>query len=902
MTEPAWLQLNSDTRTLSGNATTDDVGAKTFRLVATDSSGSAFSEVTLVVTDQLGPQLGQTILPQLSQAGRTSAPASLLLYPLEAFSIGFGPETFSATTKDTAFYATSADNSPLPSWLQFDPTTLSFSGASPPLVSPTADPQEYGVRMIASNIAGFAEAVAYFQIVIGYKILAFSEISQTVELSEGQAFESEPLRNVLTLNGEPVGDTELASVTANAPSWVELDTTQILLRGIAPQGATNQSILIEVTDVYGDTANVSVNLVIFSSQSNLFNSSLGMVNVTPGQDFRYTVESNKISNSDFLVTADVRNASSWLTYDATSRTFSGSVPDDLLPGPISITLSATLGPRTEYELLRLNVLKKPVSKPPSHTSTGLPSSTNQPHLDAVSGQSDAPGNSRRKMRILLGVFLPLLFLLCLGSLVLYCCWRRQRRRGRSQQGSDIPISRPIIDPEHERIDASDLQGEAQPEADSTPTSPPRIDLLWAPDSSRESRERLSRITTHRESTLVGSGWGDLVIRDPPAPVRSSRRLTKIGPERSGEAGVWTPFVRSSSNNNLNYSRKRTPLRPSQSRVQKPSLSTRASKTLSGLSNFGVGLPARLSGAGHGAGGPGLPVVPGARRSWRYTVDSLASDDGRRTPFDLEAFPTPPETQNQRQTEQQEQTAKPSVRLVPSSSSHSGSLLDQRQRWVRERARERYERGSRFSHAWSSRVHSRARGQASSIGSQTRAQSSSFGQDDLLGRRSTVRSWSQSSSIGAPVRPEMSTRMRSPDLHLVRHPSNLRRALSTVSSGRFDSAESKSNSSWVDDLIEEEDEDGHRRWVAVDKNSLESPSVTSPAFQEGGESEQGSWGKNSRTGGLGALRANIQGTGAALPSGERRWRLGGEQAKRPVSVDEGELQRSQGSQRGNLAFV
>ena len=50
LTEPAWLQLNSDTRTLSGNATADDAGAKTFRLVATDSSGSAFSEVTLVVT------------------------------------------------------------------------------------------------------------------------------------------------------------------------------------------------------------------------------------------------------------------------------------------------------------------------------------------------------------------------------------------------------------------------------------------------------------------------------------------------------------------------------------------------------------------------------------------------------------------------------------------------------------------------------------------------------------------------------------------------------------------------------------------------------------------------------------------------------------------------------------
>ena len=898
---PAWLQFDSNTRTFSGNVTTNDAGPISFDLIATDSSGSTSSEVTFIVTEQAGPRLGKALLYQLSQAGRASAPASLLLYPLEAFSITFAPDTFSATNEDTTFYSTSADNSPLPSWLQFDPTSLRFSGTSPPLVSPTAKPQAYGIRLIASNIVGFAETVTSFQIVVGYKILAFAEVSQTVELSQGQAFEIAPLRESLTLDGDPVDDAELVSVTSNAPGWANIDPQAISLSGAPPQGATSHSVLIEVTDIYGDTTYTSINFVISTSQSRLFNSSLGPVNATTGQNFRYTIDSNAISSTNVLVTADLTNASSWLIYDATSRTFSGSVPDDLLPGTILITLKATLGSTAELERLILTVSNSPISEQPSYTSRGWPSPTPRPSLDMSSDSRDSPEHKKRRLAIILGVLLPLLVLLFLGCLVLYCCRRKRSHRRASRPEPEMDISRPVIPPEPERTDASDQPRDSQQEKPLTPTSPPRIDLPWAPDSLRKSKERLSKTTTNRESTLIGSGWGDFVIRDPPAPPRSPRRQIQSNQDTTGRSEDWIPFVRSTSNP-LNYSRKRTPLQPIQSRVQKPSFSSRASKTLSGLSNLGVGLPARLSGAGHGAGGTGPPGVHDMRRSWRNTVGSFASDDGRIAHFDLGAFPAPPGILDRTPTEAQEETVKPTVRLVPSSSSHSGSLADQRQRWVRERARERYERGSRFSHAWSARAHSRTGALESSIRSVSGAKSGSSGHEDFLDRRNRQRSWSQSSSIGAPVRPEPPTRMKSTDSRLVRHPSNLRRALSTVSSGRFDSAESKSNSSWVDDLIEEEDEDGDRRWVTIDKNVHENTPVPSPALKEAEESEQGSWGKNSRTGGLGALRANIQGVGQGLPSGERRWRLGGEQAKRPISVDEGELQRSQGSQRGNLAFV
>lgn len=902
LNEPPWLRFDNDTRTFFGNATTNEAGPITFDLVASDPSGSTSHEVIFIVTDQGGPQLGKALLPKLSNFGPTSAPTSLLLYPLELFSIILTSDIFFNTTRETTFYATSADNSPLPSWLQFDPTSLGFSGTSPPLVSPTAKPQAYGVRLIASEIAGFAQAVTTFQLVVGYHVLAFSEASLAADVSQGQKFETEPLRKVLKLDGNTVDDAELASVTSDAPNWAELNTEQILLSGTPPLDATSQSVLIEATDIHGNTAKSTIDLVVSSSQMKPFSANFAPVNATIGDDFRYTIALNTLSSNEVQVTADLRNASSWLTYDATSRTFSGSVPDSLQPGAILITLNGTLGSITEQRELIVNVSRNVTSTPINHTSRGLPSSTDNPSANATSTSSEAPTDDRRKSILLLAILLPLLLFLCLCSLVLFCCWSRRRHRKQSRQASEKYISRPMVSPEPEHANARDAQGVSQGETTPTPAVPPRIELPWAPDSLRKSRERLSRITTNRESTLVDSGWGDLVIRDP-VPVRDSRRLVTISQHTLPDSGDWTPFVRS-SNKNLNYSRKRPPFRPTQGKVQKPSLSSRASKTLSGLSNMSAGLPARLSGAGHGAGGLGPAEYREVRRSWRNTFDSVASEDGRTIPFDLDSFPEPPGSQEAAQVDRRTQQAKASIRLVPgsSSSSHSGSLVDQRQKWVKDRARDRFERGSGFSHAWSSRGHLRAKGLGSSIGMPSRAQTGSFGSDDLLGRRKAYRSCSQSSSIGVSVRPETMMRMKSPDSHLVRHASNLRRTLSTVSSGRFDSAESKSNSSWVDDLIEEEDEHGRRRWVAVDKPFQDNSEVASPGMQEGEESEQGSWGKNSRSGGLGALRANMQGVGPAVLSAERRWKLVGEQAKRPVSVDDGELQRCQGSQRGNLAFV
>ena len=889
---PTWLNFDPLERTLFGDVATDRPGSINFDVVASDSTGSISATVSVSVTDAPGPSLAKALLPQLGRTGRASAPDSLLLYPGEPFSIDFDDNTFSGRSGQTRFYATSADNSPLPSWLQFN-SILRFSGIGPPLVSPSAQPQYYGVRLIASDNPGFADAVAFFQIVVAYKILAFAEATQWVKVSQGQKFSTNSLRDSLNIDGRRIADSELLSVTSDAPVWAELDKDRIRLQGTPPDDSTDQSVQVMAADVYGNVANTTVNLVLSESRQSLFAKQLPAINATIGGELVYALDPAILSSNKVRVNAELPNTAPWLTFDSKSLTFKGEVPIDIQPSMILVTLKATLQSITENKQLIVNITKNSTAKSssPSMTRSGpgdtRPETTSNP--DRISDRD------RRSLVIVLAVLLPLLFLGFLCTLIACCYFRNRRRRLKVDKKTELNISRPMASSPTESPTA-EIRATPMTEV-MTPTRPPRIDLPWAPDSMKMARKRLSKMG-NRDSALIDAGWGDFIAQEPEQMERSPKRQGNSGFRTPTTSGDYTPFVRSASNN-LNYSRKRTPLRTTQSKVRKPSGSSRASKTPSRLSLVSTGLPTRLSGAGHGAGGPGPFVVRPGPLSWRNTTDSLFSDEGRRTTLDLSAFPDPPRASRRAESGPIERPARASVRLVHSGSSPSGSLMDQRQRWVRDRARDRHEKRSRFSHAWSSRGPSYVRDMTSSLRSPNNVKSGYFDSDFTSSRRSFQQSMSITSSVDMGDRPQSVDRMRGPVSRHANRPSNTGPALSTISSGRFD--DSKSISSWIDDLMEEEDDSGNRRWVAVDNVSPDSRHRHANA-RDSEDPGQGSWGTSSRAAGLGHLNINIQGGGPGISSGERRWRLGGDQAKRPISVDEGDIQRSQGSQRGNLAFV
>lgn len=150
-----------------------------------------------------------------------------------------------------------------------------------------------------------------------------------------------------------------------------------------------------------------------------------------------------------------------------------------------------------------------------------------------------------------------------------------------------------------------------------------------------------------------------VIPDPQPPPRSPKRSAFV-PLRDSiieEEKASTASPSKKQNQRLSWGRgspvrrrstkgsRREPLKSIQPRVAKresiqSSRSKRHSKRSSGISSVASGLPVRLSGAGHGAGGFGPPGHGVVHMSWQNTKGSFMSDESSLTNM-TPLFPRPP---------------------------------------------------------------------------------------------------------------------------------------------------------------------------------------------------------------------------------------------------------------------
>lgn len=264
---PTWLQLDSPGRTFSGTPTPADIGSKNFSLVANDRDGSTSMPVTLITSTDPGPGLGLDIASQLSNQGSFSTPDRLILAPSSLINIAFSRETFTNTNQDTVYYAICANNTPLPSWLHFDPAALSFSGTSPQLDTTGATSQIYGIHIIASDIVGFSGAVAGFEVIVESHVFTTKNVSHTLKALPGDVVSYSDILGDLTLDGSPVSAADLAQASALTPLWLSLNTSSLILSGTSPPDVASQNITVTVTDKYGDEVEAIVSIDASSQTS-----------------------------------------------------------------------------------------------------------------------------------------------------------------------------------------------------------------------------------------------------------------------------------------------------------------------------------------------------------------------------------------------------------------------------------------------------------------------------------------------------------------------------------------------------------------------------------------------------------------------------------------------------------
>lgn len=116
---PGWLNFDAGTRTFSGTPDDADVGTVSVRVTAVDGRNGAVSDTfTLTVTNV---NEAPTVTAPLPDQSATKDVLFSLVVPAGTFADVDPGEVLT-------YSASLADNSPLPTWLQFNPTTRTFTG------------------------------------------------------------------------------------------------------------------------------------------------------------------------------------------------------------------------------------------------------------------------------------------------------------------------------------------------------------------------------------------------------------------------------------------------------------------------------------------------------------------------------------------------------------------------------------------------------------------------------------------------------------------------------------------------------------------------------------------------------------------------------------------------------
>lgn len=448
--QPAWLSIDSDARRLFGTPKEEDVApgrivSVPVNLVATDDSGSTVLTAILVVSRSPSPKVEIPFGEQIPDFGVYSSPSSLLSAPEDKFSFALDPRTFSNPSGDPIrYYATMADNTPLPAWISFDPGRLSFTGRTPPSESLIQPPQSFPLRVIASDIAGFAGVSLGFDIVVGNHQLVADETTITLRVVPRTLVSYTTLRDTVKVDGKPAapGTVAIAS-TSNVPSWLSVDKSTWHISGMPPDDAASTNFTITLRDRFSDVLNLTVAVEVANEparQPDIFSGVLPRLTITPGTHFSFDLRPYLVNPQNTEISVVRSSSYSWIKFDPATDTLFGDVPEGWQDSTVDMQVNARSrgSEKSVSSSLRIHIQATSGPTPGAHPTEFPGGSTSL----AGDGVENGPFNT-----VLLAVMLPVVILLVAAMCLLFWCFRRRKeRRGPGLTTRDIsgPPSRTLV--------------------------------------------------------------------------------------------------------------------------------------------------------------------------------------------------------------------------------------------------------------------------------------------------------------------------------------------------------------------------------------------------------------------------------------------------------------------------
>ena len=335
---PDWLTFDPATLTFSGIPTNDNVGILDIIVTVTDASGEQVSD-TYQLTINNANDAPVLDIPIPNQVASEDTAFEFIL-PADTFS---DPDNGDVLT----YIATLANGSDLPTWLTFNPDTLTFSG------TPTnGDVGTLDITITATDISG-AQVNDTYQFTVentnDAPTLDTPIADQTV--TENTVFEFTIPAD--TFSDPDIGDTLTYSATltdgAALPNWLIFDATTLTFSGTPTNNNIGiLDIIVTVTDASGaissDTYQLTINDV---ADGPVLDIPIPDQTATEDDPFSFTLAAETFSDPDIgdtlVYTATLVNGSElpdWLTFDPATLTFSGT-PTNTDVGSLEIQVTVT---------------------------------------------------------------------------------------------------------------------------------------------------------------------------------------------------------------------------------------------------------------------------------------------------------------------------------------------------------------------------------------------------------------------------------------------------------------------------------------------------------------------------------------------------------------------------------
>ena len=320
---PAWLTFNAATRTFSGTPANADVGSVTITVTADDGHGGTASDSFDIVVGNAND--APTVATPIADQNATED---------AAFSFQFAANTFAdVDVGDSLTYTASGT----PAWLTFNAATRTFSGTPA-----NADVGSVTITVTADDGHG-GTASDSFDIVVGNANDAPTVATPIADqnATEDAAFSFQFAAN--TFADVDVGDS-LTYTASGTPAWLTFNAATRTFSG-TPLNADVGTVTITVTadDGHGGTASDSFDIVVGNANdAPTVANAIADQNATEDSAFSFVAPANTFADVDVgdTLTYSASGAPAWLTFNAATRTFSGT-PANADVGSVTVTVRAT---------------------------------------------------------------------------------------------------------------------------------------------------------------------------------------------------------------------------------------------------------------------------------------------------------------------------------------------------------------------------------------------------------------------------------------------------------------------------------------------------------------------------------------------------------------------------------